>query len=261
MILTPAATVARNTPGNDLLREPLMTVSDAVHALLFDVFGTVVDWRASLIDDLSAFAAGRGLTLDWAAFADDWRALYQPAMEEVRVGRRAWTVLDILHRESLDKLIAKYAIGGLSEADKDHINKVWHRLKPWPDAVEGLTRLKTRYIIGTLSNGNVGLLTRMAKFARLPWDVVLGAETARAYKPQPQAYLASAELLNLRPEQVMLVAAHNGDLASAAKVGLRTAFVPRPNEWGAGQTLDLKAEREWDVIADSFVSLAKVMGC
>jgi 2-haloacid dehalogenase len=238
-----------------------MTVSDAVHALLFDVFGTVVDWRASLIDDLSAFAAGRGLNVDWAGFADDWRALYQPAMEEVRTGRRAWTVLDVLHRESLDKLIAKYAIAGLSETDQDHINKVWHRLKPWPDAVDGLTRLKSRYIIGTLSNGNVGLLTRMAKFARLPWDVVLGAETARAYKPQPQAYLASAELLNLRPEQVMLVAAHNGDLAAAASVGLRTAFVPRPNEWGAGQKVDLKAEREWDVIADSFVSLAKAMSC
>jgi len=238
-----------------------MTVSDAVHALLFDVFGTVVDWRASLIDDLSAFAAGRGLNVDWAGFADDWRALYQPAMEEVRTGRRAWTVLDVLHRESLDRLIAKYAIAGLSEADKDHINKVWHRLKPWPDAVDGLTRLKSRYIIGTLSNGNVGLLTRMAKFARPPWDVVLGAETARAYKPQPQAYLASAELLNLRPEQVMLVAAHNGDLAAAASVGLRTAFVPRPNEWGAGQKVDLKAEREWDVIADSFVSLAKAMSC
>jgi 2-haloacid dehalogenase len=238
-----------------------MTVSDAVHALLFDVFGTVVDWRASLIDDLSAFAAGRGLNVDWAGFADDWRALYQPAMEEVRTGRRAWTVLDVLHRESLDKLIAKYAIAGLSETDQDHINKVWHRLKPWPDAVDGLTRLKSRYIIGTLSNGNVGLLTRMAKFARLPWDVVLGAETARAYKPQPQAYLASAELLNLRPDQVMLVAAHNGDLAAATRVGLRTAFVPRPNEWGAGQKVDLKAEREWDVIADSFVSLAKAMGC
>jgi 2-haloacid dehalogenase len=246
---------------NHPLKGPLMTVSDAVQALLFDVFGTVVDWRASLIDDLSAFAAGRGLNVDWAGFADDWRALYQPAMEEVRTGRRAWTVLDVLHRESLDRLIAKYAIAGLSEADKDHINKVWHRLKPWPDAVDGLTRLKSRYIIGTLSNGNVGLLTRMAKFARLPWDVVLGAETARAYKPQPQAYLASAELLNLRPEQVMLVAAHNGDLAAAASVGLRTAFVPRPNEWGAGQKVDLKAEREWDVIADSFVSLAKAMSC
>jgi 2-haloacid dehalogenase len=238
-----------------------MTVSDAVHALLFDVFGTVVDWRASLIEDLSAFAAGRGLKLDWAAFADDWRALYQPAMEEVRTGQRAWTVLDVLHRESLDKLIAKYGVSGLSEADKDHINKVWHRLKPWPDAVDGLARLKRRYIIGTLSNGNVGLLTRMAKFAGLPWDVVLGAETARAYKPLPQAYLGNAELISLRPEQVMLVAAHNGDLAAAASAGLRTAFVPRPNEWGAGQKLDLKAEREWDVIADSFLSLAKAMGC
>ena len=238
-----------------------MTASHAVQALLFDVFGTVVDWRGSLIDDLSAFAAGRGLKVDWGAFADDWRALYQPAMEEVRTGRRPWIVLDVLHRESLDRLVAKYAIGGLSEADKDHINKVWHRLKPWPDAVEGLTRLKARYIIGTLSNGNIGLLTRMAKSARLPWDVVLGAETARAYKPQPQAYLANAELLNLRPEQVMLVAAHNGDLAAAASVGLRTAFVPRPAEWGAGQKLDLEAAREWDVIADSFVSLAKAMGC
>jgi 2-haloacid dehalogenase len=238
-----------------------MTVSHAVHALLFDVFGTVVDWRASLIDDLSAFAAGRGLTVDWATFADDWRALYQPAMEEVRTGRRPWTILDVLHRESLDKLIAKYAIGGLSEADKDHINKVWHRLRPWPDAVEGLTRLKSRYIIGTLSNGNIGLLTRMAKSARLPWDVVLGAEAARAYKPQPQAYLGNAELLNLQPEQVMLVAAHNGDLAAAASVGLRTAFVPRPSEWGVGQTVDLEAKRQWDVIADSFVSLAKAMGC
>ena len=238
-----------------------MTARPNVQALLFDVFGTVVDWRTSIIDDLSAFGAQRGLSLDWATFADDWRALYQPAMEEVRSHRRAWTILDVLHRESLDKLCAKYGIADLSEADKDHINKVWHRLRPWPDAVEGLTRLKSRYIIGTLSNGNVGLLTRMAKFARLPWDVVLGAETARAYKPQPQAYLASAELLNLRPEQVMLVAAHNGDLAAAASVGLRTAFVPRPNEWGARQKVDLKAEREWDVSADSFVSLAKAMGC
>ncbi len=153
-------------------------------------------------------------------------------MDEVRSGRRPWTILDVLHRESLEKLLVKHGVSGLSEADKDHINRVWHRLKPWPDAVEGLTRLKSRYIIGTLSNGNVGLLTRMAKHGRLPWDVILGAETARAYKPQPQAYLASAELLNLAPGQVMLVAAHNGDLAAAAKVGLRTAFVARPSEYG-----------------------------
>jgi 2-haloacid dehalogenase len=238
-----------------------MTAKNDVHALLFDVFGTVVDWRTSIIDDLSQFGAARGLKVDWAAFTDDWRGLYQPAMEEVRSGRRAWTVLDVLHRESLDTLLVKYAIGGLGDADRDHINKVWHRLKPWPDAVEGLERLKKRYIIGTLSNGNVGLLTRMAKYAGLPWDVVLGAETAHAYKPLPQAYLANAELINLKPGQVMLVAAHNGDLAAAAKTGLRTAFVTRPREHGPHQQLDRKADGDWDVVADSFVGLAKAMGC
>ncbi len=232
-----------------------------VQALLFDVFGTVVDWRSSIIDDLTAFGASKGLKADWAQFADDWRGLYQPAMEEVRSGRRAWTILDVLHRESLDKLIVKYGLAGLSEADKDHINRVWHRLKPWPDTVEGLTRLKSRYIIGTLSNGNVGLLTRMAKFGGLPWDVVLGSETARAYKPLPQAYLASAELLNLKPAQLMLVAAHNGDLAAAASCGLATGFVARPKEYGPHQKRDFKAERDWDVVADSFITLAKAMGC
>jgi 2-haloacid dehalogenase len=238
-----------------------MTAKLDVHALLFDVFGTVVDWRSSIVDDLSRFGAEKGLKADWAAFADDWRGLYQPGMEAVRSGKRAWTILDVLHRESLDKLVVKHGLEGLSEADKVHINKVWHRLRPWPDAVEGLTRLKSRYIIGTLSNGNVGLLTRMAKFGGLPWDVILGSETARAYKPLPQAYLASAELLNLAPAQVMLVAAHNGDLAAAASAGLRTAFVARPTEHGRNQKIDVKAERDWDVVADSFVGVAKAMGC
>jgi 2-haloacid dehalogenase len=182
-------------------------------------------------------------------------------MEEVRSGRRPWTILDVLHRESLETLLAKHAISGLSEADKDHINRAWHRLQPWPDVVEGLTRLKTRHIIGTLSNGNVGLLTRMAKHARLPWDVVPGAETARAYKPLPQAYLASAELLNLEPGQVMLVAAHNGDLAAASAAGLATGFVARPTEYGPHQARDFKADRDWDVVTDSFIGLAKAMGC
>jgi 2-haloacid dehalogenase len=238
-----------------------VTANRDVQALLFDVFGTVVDWRSSIVSDLSLFGARKGIEADWAQFADDWRSLYQPAMEEVRSGRRPWTILDVLHRESLEKLLAKYAITSLSEADKDHINRVWHRLNPWPDAVEGLTRLKTRYVIGTLSNGNVGLLTRMAKHGGLPWDVVLGAETARAYKPLPQAYLASAELLNLKPAQVMLVAAHNGDLAAAAGCGLSTAFVARPTEHGPHQKRDFKAEREWDVVADSFIGLADAMGC
>jgi 2-haloacid dehalogenase len=238
-----------------------MAAKDDVGALLFDVFGTVVDWRTSLIEEMTRFGAERRLNADWGAFADDWRNLYQPAMEEVRSGRRPWTILDVLHRESLDKLAPKYGLAGLGEAELTHINTVWHRLKPWPDAVAGLSRLKSRYIIGTLSNGNVGLLTRMAKHAALPWDVILGAETARAYKPLPQAYLASAELLNLRPAQLMLVAAHNGDLAAAAACGLRTAFVVRPTEYGPHQKRDFKADREWDVVADSFVSLAKAMGC
>ncbi len=238
-----------------------MALQGSVEALLFDVFGTVVDWRGSITEDLTKFAAAKGIKADWAQFTDDWRGLYQPSMEEVRSGRRAWTILDVLHRESLETLLEKYGISGLSEADKDHITRAWHRLKPWPDVVAGLTRLKSRYIIGTLSNGNVGLLTRMAKNAGLPWDVVLGAETARAYKPLPQAYLAAAQLLNVAPEKVMLVAAHNSDLAAAAKTGLRTAFVARPTEYGPHQTVDFKAEGNWDVAADSFTGVAKAMGC
>jgi 2-haloacid dehalogenase len=241
--------------------ERAMAAKAGVKALLFDVFGTVVDWRGSIVAELTRFGAAKGIAADWAAFTDDWRGLYQPAMEEVRSGRRPWTILDVLHRESLDRLIAKYGIAGLSEEETDHLNRVWHRLKPWPDAVEGLTRLKSRYIIGTLSNGNVGLLTRLAKHAGLPWDVVLGAETARAYKPLPQAYLASAQLLNLEPAQLMLVAAHNGDLAAAAAVGLRTAFVARPQEYGPHQSRDFKAEGKWDVVCASFTELADAMGC
>ena len=238
-----------------------MTAKANVQALLFDVFGTVVDWRGSIIAELTQFGAQKGLQADWTAFTDDWRGLYQPAMEEVRSGRRAWTILDVLHRESLETLLAKHNITSLSEADKDHLTRAWHRLKPWPDVVAGLQRLKSRYIIGTLSNGNVGLLTRLGKNAGLPWDVVLGAETARAYKPLPAAYLASAALLNLDPSQVMLVAAHNGDLAAAADTGLRTAFVARPTEYGPHQKVDFKADRDWDVVTDSFTGVADAMNC
>ena len=238
-----------------------MPAKSDVQALLFDVFGTVVDWRSSIIEDLSKFGAAKGLKADWTAFADDWRGLYQPAMDEVRSGRRPWTILDILHRESLEKLFVKHGVSGLSEADKDHVNRAWHRLKPWPDAVEGLTRLKSRYIIGTLSNGNVGLLTRMAKHGRLPWDVILGAEPTKHYKPQREAYIGTAEYLGLRPDELMLVAAHNGDLKAASGFGLRTAFVPRPNEHGPGQTKDLTPEAAWDVVAKDFVDLAEKLGC
>ena len=243
-----------------------MPAIDDVEALLFDVFGTVVDWRTSIIRDLTAYAAtrsfaARGIACDWAALVDDWRALYQPAMENVRSGRRAWTILDQLHRESLDKLLDRNRITGLSEHEIDHINRAWHRLEPWPDTLAGLVRLKRRFIIGPLSNGNVGLLVRMARHAGLPWDVILSAETARAYKPQPDAYLNSAAILNLEPRKVMLVAAHNSDLKAAAASGLRTAFVARPTEYGPRQSRDFKADGPWDVVCSSFVELADKIGC
>jgi 2-haloacid dehalogenase len=240
---------------------PYVTKHPHIKALLFDVFGTVVDWRSSIIAELAAFGAMRSIKADWAQFADDWRALYQPSMDKVRTGERPWTILDVLHRESLDTLLARHGITTLSEAEKVHLNCAWHRLKPWPDVVAGLTRLKTRAIIGTLSNGNVGLLTRMAKNAHLPWDVILGAETAEAYKPMPKAYLRAASLLNLEPGAVMLVAAHNGDLAAAAACGLRTAFVARPTEYGPNQSIDTKADQAWDIVTDSFGGVADAMGC
>lgn len=234
-----------------------------VEALLFDVFGTVVDWRTSISRDLAAYAASRGLaaSVDWVQLTDDWRALYQPSMEAVRSGRRPWTILDVLHRESLDTLIARYGITGLTETDVEHMNRAWHRLEPWPDTVAGLTRLKRRFIIGPLSNGNVGLLVRMARHAGLSWDVVLSSETARAYKPQPEAYLRSAEILNLAPAQVMLVAAHNTDLAAAAAAGLQTAFVARPTEYGPAQVKDKVATGPWTYVAGSFTELADQLGC
>ncbi len=162
---------------------------------------------------------------------------------------------------SLDRLLVEFGIAGLSENEIDHLNRAWHRLEPWPDAVEGLTRLRRRFILATCSNGNVALIVNMAKRAGLPWDAVLGAEVARHYKPQPEAYRVTAELLGLRPEQCMMVAAHNGDLAAAAGCGFRTAFVPRPSEHGSGQSTDLAPTRDWDVVAKDFVDLAAKLGC
>lgn len=238
-----------------------MAAKDNVKALVFDVFGTVVDWRSSLVRELSAFGNGRGLKVDWVKFADDWRGLYQPSMDEVRAGRRGWTILDDLHRESLKTLLEQNGVRGLEPHEIEHLNTSWHRLDPWPDAVEGLLRLKRRYIIATLSNGNTGLLIRMAKRAGLPWDLILGAETARAYKPMPECYIRNAQVLNLEPSEMMLVAAHNNDLAAAARTGYRTAFVLRRGEHGQRQSTDLAAERAWDVVTDSFIGVADAMGC
>jgi 2-haloacid dehalogenase len=229
-----------------------------IRACLFDVFGTVVDWRTSVSRDLAAFAAGRGLPpLDWLEFTAEWRKLYQPSMEEVRSGRRPFTILDALHRESLVRLLERYRIDGLTQADVDHMNRAWHRLDPWPDVLEGLARLKRKRIIAPCSNGNIALMVNLAKRAGLPWDCILGAETARAYKPMAEAYLASCRQLGLPPSQVMMVAAHNGDLKAAKAQGLATAFVPRPLEHGPGQTTDLAADPACvDLAARDFVDLA-----
>jgi len=232
-----------------------------VRALTFDVFGTVVDWRSGIARDGAELGRAKGIDLNWRAFADDWRALYQPAMERVRSGEIAWCKLDDLHRMNLDELLARHHIQNLTEQEIDHLNRAWHRLDPWPDAVAGLTRLKQKYILATLSNGNVSLLVNMAKRAALPWDAVLGAETAGAYKPQPQAYLRSAEMLGLAPEQCMMVAAHNGDLAAASALGMKTAFVRRPAEYGPDQKTDLAPEGAWDIAAEDFLELAKSLGC
>jgi 2-haloacid dehalogenase len=234
-----------------------------IRACLFDVFGTVVDWRTSVSRDLAAFAKNKGIRgIDWLEFAVEWRKLYQPSMEEVRSGRRAFTILDVLHRESLDQLVSRYKLQGLAEADIDHMNRAWHRLEPWPDAVPGLARLKTKFIIAPCSNGNIALMVNLAKRAGLPWDCVLGAETARAYKPMPDAYLRSCAQLGLAPGLVMMVAAHNNDLRAAKAQGLRTAFVARPREHGPGQTTDLAPDGACvDVPAADFVALAQQLGC
>ena len=233
-------------------------------ALTFDVFGTVVDWRTSIAREGRAFGERHGIEADWARFADDWRGLYQPSLSRVRNGERPWAPLDDLHRESLCALLGKLgvAIGdaGVDGAAIDEFNRAWHRLDPWPDAVEGLTRLKRRYVLATLSNGNVALLVNMAKRAELPWDAVLGAEVARRYKPQPEAYLTTADLLGLPPGECMMVAAHNDDLRAAGSLGFRTAFVRRPAERGPGQTRDLGAEDDFDIVAEDFIDLAEMLG-
>ena len=233
----------------------------AFKALLFDVFGTVVDWRGSIIAEGQAFGRARELDVDWAAFADGWRAKYQPAMQRVRDGQIGWVKLDDLHRQNLEELLEEMAITCLTRDEIDHWNRVWHRLNAWPDTVEGLTRLKNKFILATLSNGNVALIVNMAKHAGLPWDAVLGAEVAGHYKPQPEAYLKTAQILALAPEDCLMVAAHNSDLVAAGSCGLGTAFVSRPREFGMGQTADKGAENDYHYVARDFLDLADQLGC
>ncbi|AFM14924.1 2-haloalkanoic acid dehalogenase, type II [Mycolicibacterium chubuense NBB4] len=230
-------------------------MTPVVRALAFDVFGTVVDWRSSVIAELEDFGTRHGVQRDWAAFADDWRAGYSPAMDRVRRGELPWTRIDDLHRGRLVELLSAAGIT-VDDAGIDELNRAWHRLNPWPDAVAGLTRLKTRFVITTLSNGNVSLLTDMAKHAGLPWDCVLSAELFRHYKPDREVYLGCADLLGVAPEEVMMVAAHPSDLRAARDAGLRTGFVFRPAEHGPNRTLRRPAEGEFDVLADDFCDLA-----
>ena len=232
-----------------------------VKALTFDVFGTVVDWRSSIIREGQELARRKNLEADWAAFADAWRGLYQPAMEAVRSGQRPWTKLDTLHRESLVTLLDRFGLAKLTDAEIDEFNRAWHRLDPWPDSVEGMTRLRVKYPLATLSNGNVALLMNMARHAGLPWDAILGAEPVRHYKPKPEAYLGTADLLGVAPDECMLVAAHNNDLLAARAVGFKTAFVSRPTEYGPNQSRDFEAEHDFDVVAKDMVDLANQLDC
>ena len=232
-----------------------------VKALVFDVFGTVVDWRMSIAREGKDLAKRKGITgVDWLEFADSWRSGYGPSMNKVRTGELPWTRIDDLHRMILDELLDKYGIEGLTEDEKRDFNKAWHRLDAWPDSPPGLTRLKKRYVIATLSNGNVALLTNMAKWAGLPWDAILSAELAHHYKPDPETYLMAADILGLEPSEVMMTAAHKGDLKAAQAQGLRTAFVPRPLEHGPGRDIDTSPEDWIDVVATDFEDLALKMG-
>ena len=229
-------------------------------ALVFDTFGTVVDWRGSIIAEGNAWGKAKGVTVDWGRFADRWRAGYAPAMEKVRKGELPWTKLDVLHRMILDSLLPEFGLTGLTEEEKDHWNRVWHRLTPWPDSVPGLTRLKKKFIIAPLSNGNVALLTDMAKHAGLPWDLILGAEVARHYKPDREAYLTAVELLSLQPEEVVMCAAHRGDLQAARGFGLRTAFIHRPNEYGPTRKADPAKRGDFDFVTRDILDLASQLG-
>lgn len=234
--------------------------SSPVKALVFDVFGTVVDWRGSIIREVRRLARAKKLDLDPAAFADAWRSGYQPAMAKVRSGKLGWTKIDALHRMILEDLLVKFQVRGLKEADIEQLNRVWHRLAPWPDSRAGLRAMKKSRVIATLSNGNVSLLTNMAKFSGLPWDCIFSGELFHHYKPDPETYLGACELLSLKPAQVMMVAAHKNDLFAAKGCGLATAFVRRPLEYGPGVKQDLKPERGFDINADDFVDLARRLG-
>ena len=235
----------------------LIVMSDPlIKALTFDVFGTVTDWRRTVIREASAFGQAKGIELDWEAFALAWRALYEPSMHRVRSGELQWKSLDALHYLIVEELIEKFDIQGMNEADKFFLTQVWHRLDLWPDVKEGLNRMRQKYTVATLSNGNVSLLTNLSKNADLRWDCILSSELARHYKPDPEVYLMAANLLGLSTNEVMMVAAHNSDLLAAQAVGYKTAFIYRTTEYGPDQTSDLEPHASVDIVANNFTDLA-----
>lgn len=231
-------------------------------ALIFDVFGTCVDWRGSMAREGRDLGERLGIeSVDWVAVADAWRGQYQPQMETVRSGQRPWVTLDQLHRESLDGVLAQFGLDMVPAAERDAFTDGWRRLDPWPDVPPGLQRLRSRYLLAPNSNGNIALMVRLARWASLPWDTILGAEIAQGYKPRPRVYLRSVAALGLEPAQVVMVAAHNGDLHAAAACGLQTAFVPRPTEYGPGQASDLEPDGDFTLVASDFADLATQLGC
>jgi 2-haloacid dehalogenase len=238
-----------------------------VKALLFDVFGTVVDWRSGIANEVKKIANKNKIVINANDFADAWRAEYQPAMEEIRKGNRSFTILDILHMENLKKISSRFGLDKLSSDDFDLLVKAWHRLPGWPDSSEGLNKLKTKFIIATQSNGNIALMVNMAKYSNLNWDVILGAEVVGHYKPEPEAYLKACRALHLNPEECMMVAAHDDDLKAASLQGMKTGYVHRPYEYGKDKLFDIsevndyKGDRSWDFISKDLNDLAYQLGC
>ncbi|PYM92295.1 MAG: haloacid dehalogenase type II [Candidatus Rokuibacteriota bacterium] len=231
-----------------------------IRALTFDTYGTVVDWRTSVLDELRALADRKSLTLDCVAFLDEWKAAYRPGMDRVNRGESRWTTVDAMYRTRLEELLAKYGVT-LATDEIDALTRVWWRLRPWPDALAGLRRLKQRYILSPLSNASFIGMVELARSAGLPWDCVITAENARCYNPRPEVYQTAIALLGLAPAEIMMVAAHNYDLAAARAEGMMTAFVPRALEYGLGQTTDLAPTQAWDVVAADFGELAVRLGC
>ena len=238
-----------------------------VKALLFDVFGTVVDWRTGIAREVESVAKKNDISLDPLDFADAWRAEYQPAMEEIRKGRRSFTILDILHMENLKKIASKFNLHNLTNEDFNMLVRAWHRLPGWPDSSEGLNALKKKYILATQSNGNIALIVNMAKFSNLNWDVILGAEVTGYYKPEPEAYLKACNSLNFKTKECLMVAAHEDDLRAARQQGMKTAYVHRPFEYGKDKLFDIaevndyKGDRKWDIVSRDLNDLAKQLGC